>query len=689
MSLIYRAPRQSVANSRSWTLGVIWAALALGFWLLLRGVGPQIELSVDVQSAQPDVVQVFYDRSHQGFSESESVSKPLHVGVNHIEFTLPPGPIFQLRLDPINSARSASISRIALRQGHDSPWQGLSIDSWLPGPATAIDRHDGALALVAGATADPQLLFIPVEPLIASQSNASWFERILLAALYALVGLLLLRLWLARSEQITRFFIPMGMAAAGGLILALAMTSTTSRSVHPDEFSHLGVYQYYAAHWLPPAVDDPVTAASSSIWGYSYLFELDIVYEFVARLTAPLMAAIHDELRCARLFQCALWAILCGVAASRRRWASTLSVTLLSPQIWYIYSYLNADAFALFLALLAAVLIADDESGVHRFLRTGEKSSPALWCTAACLGLLLVSKRNYLPVVPAFLLWLAIVHLELSTRVVAAILGGLLVLGIAVFAGDIPNMMPWRIPLMLFGVLLVVGTTLSSCWRDYKDSQKRSVLRRLAAFVLICAAIAAPRVVWDVHVNGWPQEKAARIHATVEARAGHDFKPSVTAQGKGEPSIGLAARGVRLQNVIFAPYGWAYSSLISAFGVYGYMNIVAQPWFYACISFAAALILALVVLAMRRADPSRWVALATCVGGGTMLVLTSSLLWSWVNAMQAQGRYLFPIVPMMALLFGYSAPYLPKRIFALLIGAAFCMSAGSFALLALPAFAAP
>ena len=82
-------------------------------------------------------------------------------------------------------------------------------------------------------------------------------------------------------------------------------------------------------------------------------------------------------------------------------------------------------------------------------------------------------------------------------------------------------------------------------------------------------------VAWDLYENGSPSSKSIAVREVEEVRAGTDFKPSVAAAGHGYPTIALAARGVPLSNVILQPGNWAYTSLVSTFGVYGYMNILA------------------------------------------------------------------------------------------------------------------
>jgi hypothetical protein len=493
--------------------------------------------------------------------------------------------------------------------------------------------------------------------------------------------------WLVFRQISLQRLVAIGMGLAAGLILALLVVTDTKTSAHPDEHSHLAAYQYYVGHILPPAMEDPATIPSTSVWGYSYLFELDVVYELAAKMTAPLRAWTSDSQLSSRLFQFGMWLVLCVLAACRRNWALTLGVALLSPQIWYVFSYFNADAFPLFLSLIAAGLIADESNGLHRFLRAGDRRGPGLWFAAVCIGLLLVSKRNYLPVVPAFLIWLAVVHLDLRARIVGTIFGGLLVLGTATFVGAVPAMAQWYVPLSLIGFVLAAGGASYAFWQSWKDVRMRYVLLRLMAFTLICVCVAVPRVAWDIHVNGWPTQKAGRTQVVVEARARQDFKPSVLAQGKGYPTVGMASLGVPLRNVVLAPHDWASRSLASAFGVYGYMNIFAPSWLYFLLPAVAGLIILLALNTARKVRPQHWQAMAGVVIGGGVLVLASSLLFSWTMALEPQGRYLFPMFPLGALLIAQGSGRLPGRAYALLIAAALFLSTYSFVSVALLAFA--
>lgn len=636
---------------------------------------------VRIVADAPGYAQWYFDRG-AGFSEGESRNAALHAGLNDLAFRLPRGSYRALRFDPINNGAHTRILALDWDLPPGVSAAPLARDRLvLLGNIRELRPSPGALD-VWPVNDDPQLNLPLTTPLPLDAPLRS-FGADACAALELAAALTLLCLFALRLRLPT--LIALGLALAAGLIFALATTSTMTGSVHPDEFSHLAALDYYTTHVLPPAVDDPATLPSTSVWGFSYLFELDVVYDIAAHATAELRNWLDNELLAARLFQCSLFVVLLAVAAWRRRWAPLLGVLLLSPQIWYVFGYLNADAFPLWLALIAAGLFTVERGGVHAFLRDGGWRRPGLWLAALCLGLILVSKRNYLPFVPIALLWLAVRHLGLRARHLVPMLAGALCLGVALFLPQVPAKAPAALPLALTGVLLACAPAAVAAWGCWRAPEQRPVLLRLVAFALLCAAVAAPRLAWDIHVNGWPAQKSAHVRAIMDERAGPTFKPSVAAAGKGEPTVALAARGVPLTQILFQPYGWLRSSGASAFGVYGYMNVVAPIPLYFALGALAILTAMLAFGALRRAEPARWPAYAALVLGGSALVAASSLLLSWFDQLQPQGRYLFPIVALAALLLGQAASRLPQRAYALLLGAAVLLSACSFAFVALPA----
>lgn len=670
----------------------LWA-LVLGFLQVMPQTGAIVHMRLSSSAfgtAQRFQAQWYYDRGRgptsPWFSETESVSAfPSH-GDSEVTFALPTGIYRGLRFDPINGDATVRILSMRWDLPNGESAGELSLENLAPlANIKSMSRNGGGVAITpTPGTDDPQTQLAIASPISLAAPLRSFPDRLVIA--FEISALAFLAGWLLLTRVNIRLLVVSGMVSAAVLILAMMVASSGTMAYHPDEPSHEASYAYYVDHWLPPAVDDPATIPSTSVWGFSYLFELDVVYDIAAHATQQLRGWTDDPVFSARVFQLALWTILCALALFRRYWAWVLCALLVSPQIWYVFSYFNADAFPLFLSMIAAGLVADENNALHEHLSTGSPRRIVYWMAVVCIGLLLISKRNYLPVIPAFVLWLAVVQLRLRARVVIAGLCGLLMLGIATFIADVPAMAHWHMPLSLAGIALVASAAAFAGRQCWIDKDKRPRLLRLACFVTLCVVVALPRIAWDVHVNGWPAQKAERIHAVAEARAGQDFKPSVVAQGHGYTTSGLAAKGVPLLAVAFEPYGWLRSSLASAFGVYGYMNVVAPTWLYAGLVGLAIGLLLVVLNRLRQVEPEHWLALTSIVVGSCALVMASSLLFSWVDTLEAQGRYLFPALAIFALVLGKASPRLRGKAVIVLVAGAWLLSFYSFACVALPAF---
>ena len=305
---------------------------------------------------------------------------------------------------------------------------------------------------------------------------------------------------------------------------------------------------------------------------------------------------------------------------------------------------------------------------------------------AICVALILVSKRNYMILVPAFFVWIAIQRLGLSWMELILGFVGAAVLCVGLFVDGIPGVEWFRIPSIVFGattVLLAVGKLL---WASSRDPKRRTSVTRLLTVSFVAVMLAVPRYALDTAQNGTPSERADRIAAVREQHAAPEFRQSAVDQGGAYYGLALAARGVPLSEVLLEPRHWARISGSSMFGVYGYMSVLAPPLTYDVLILLGVALASIASLSLMRHRGALGVRLVVLAASVCMLVMLTSLLHSWVNDFQPQGRYLFPMLAMVALLLGSGAMRLgalPK----LTVLAAFAISAASFWLVALKALA--
>jgi len=186
---------------------------------------------------------------------------------------------------------------------------------------------------------------------------------------------------------------------AGVQVLVMALVSPLN--AHPDEELHVTTARFFLDRWLPPAADDPrVPGHLDPVYGTSYLLASppQILYPLAAK-SARLFGFSNRWALGLRLWSVAAFMVL--AAAAWRLAPRTLlpAVCLLwTPQVWYVFSYFNSDAFPFFLSFLIALLVGWPGPTDWR------RSAPA----ALLLGLLLLAKHNYWPFAAFAVLFLAL-----------------------------------------------------------------------------------------------------------------------------------------------------------------------------------------------------------------------------------------------------------------------------------------
>jgi hypothetical protein len=258
-------------------------------------------------------------------------------------------------------------------------------------------------------------------------------------------------------------------------------------------------------------------------------------------------------------------------------------------------------------------------------------------------------------------------------------------LGVAVFLGKWGESEALRGKWILVGIALILGLVLlgSVANRYRKDCNVRPAFHRMLVVLALAVLFAAPRVVDDLWLNGGPAAKAATVTTMTETYARHDFKPSVIAAGGGYEALRWASKGVSLPRMLLAER-WLGISAKSAFGTYGYMNIWAPRGLYGLQWLGALLLVGVVSWVLARMRRQEGAKLVFAVWGTCALVLVSSVFLSWVVCFQPQGRYLLPMVPMIALLLGTVLPVVPGRLPRLLLAGLFALGVCSWVMVGIP-----
>ncbi|MHB1348502.1 MAG: hypothetical protein ACYCYR_01390 [Desulfobulbaceae bacterium] len=416
-------------------------------------------------------------------------------------------------------------------------------------------------------------------------------------------------------------FLPLFFAVI--LVLIMTMSGVSAPDVHPDEYVHVAASKYYMDNWLPPRIEDPAIRHTYSVYGFSRLNNREVYYFLngkAAQLLAPFKLADYQAMRVFNLFL--FGSLLLMVLRSRTKLLLAVPF-LISPQVWYQFSYCNSDAFAVFITFFAVIQVVEPDSLFNRFLR---RDRDLAWIgQLLLLGLFLASlvglKKNY-----------------------------------------------------YFFLIFLGGYLLWKAFVQYGPRDRGPLFRRLGWIVLAALLFMGLRVGIDYWVNGLDRaDKIARMRLETAAPL---FSPN-TPLKKMHFYLYRKARGDSLRKLVIDER-WFGKTFRSAFGMYGYFTITGTDVYYNLIMLAAALFLFYIsAAALLRGPPST--KLLVLLYFGSMAALIGTSLWhSWTSDFQTQGRYLFPLVPMLSVLVYHARRHVPDAGFRLFLVAVFVLSVYSF-----------
>lgn len=404
------------------------------------------------------------------------------------------------------------------------------------------------------------------------------------------------------------------------LLASITMAVISRIGVHPDEKNHIDCTIYFEQNWFSSAVGSVEKEATYSIYGFSYLDEFNLIYLPGGKLKKVLGLIFNPSRKLARTINVLLFTILVLILL---KWGShSVVVLLISPQLWYIFSYTNNDALPLFACLMITVLTIRKEQELIAFLSSKTVSWKNLLVISLfplLVGLILLSKRNFYSY-------------------------------------------------LLFINLYIFVSALQTKAPIYKLAIKYIIVLSMVAIII------SPAVINNLELNGFHRNQNRGAHA--EAVAGEKFKPSKYNTNESYAGITLKGRGVPLQDLILHRY-WIEKSFVSFVGSYGYLNVNAKTWYYACQGILyLILIFSFFIFLKRSGNLYDLTSILFMIFG--CLAICLSLWNSWVNDFQAQGRYLFPIIPMLMLLMHKNQGYLKSKLGLLVVTSIVFLSFYSF-----------
>lgn len=317
--------------------------------------------------------------------------------------------------------------------------------------------------------------------------------------------------------------------------LIIFMGVISQYNSHPDENVHIEAAKFYRDYWLPPSVGDERTLDSYSIYGHSRLNELDVYYFLAGKVSVlvnPIFQNVTFSLRFFNILLFIILVILCFKSTFKNR--LFFLFLLISPQVWYLFSYVNSDAFTLFLSILIVYQILDENSLLYKYLTSDSNNPKRAVLFALLLALLFLSKKNY------YVIFLVVV---------------------------------FKFIWMVFSL---------------GEGERKKYIVKTILLVGLVLAFILPRYALDIGINGF--DKGSQLSILKETMAGDQYKPSarqsINAEGDSVYfGLNLRRRGVKYIQLFSERWSWHRISFESFVGIYGYMNIRGPTLYYKLMLF--------------------------------------------------------------------------------------------------------
>lgn len=594
--------------------------ILLGYKILvLNRAHFEMVMTTDVREGQ---FQIYWAGANESFSEERSRKFDIIPGKNqHYGMYLTDlSDIRQLRLDPLTSEGKAKIHYIIFRQEEIEPIRLVKDKFYdlVPVGDISLVSYNGDGITVESSGADPGLYW-GIEPRVLFRSTSNEIFRVILfLALSWIVAVML-----TRPSGLAPLWTRIALWVA--LVVIIVMTVTSKYNKHPDEYVHVRAGQYYENAWLKPKICEPGTEHTYSIYGVSRLNSKEIVY-FLAGKIASLFAFLPmDSYLRLRLFNAMLFAlILCMSLRNREMWVIFVPF-LISPQIWYIYSYFDSDAFSLIFTFFICFQLVKSDSILRNYLSGNDPGGPvvlprALLC-GIMLGLAFFVKKNFI-IVFVFLTGALLIEYLFSSRQI-------------------------------------------SKWVKQRRAVNVTVIVLSTIFIVYLPILI---------INGPDSEKT--LLDCREKLALYHYKPSTPLSEKWI-TLNLREKGLPLSYVL-KDKNWGERMFRTAFGIYGYTSIVGTNFYYNFVKLMLLAFLAYISWAVwvRAGKKEKLLYIwLVCCG----LFLLGVVLWrNWNYDLQVQGRYLFPVLPMMSVFLFKARKAIDKPMFHLISIVLFLTSLYSF-----------
>lgn len=594
-------------------LGIVLSVLYLHFF------ENRAVVDLDINVSEKTWFNIYWADADQGYSQWKRARVRVTPEQRLYRFSLTDlRKVGKLRIDTHQYQGEVLLHTLLITQNGVQPLQFATKDDFsLLQPIFHIDSvlNETTGLQVNSSGNDPQLeLMVNLH----DGPSRSWIVFTRIVAILSVVFLFFLLTENFRTEE---KFVPVFFAAVFALVLVMA--AITKENAHPDEYVHLDASEYYKTNWLPPVVDDPEINHTYSVYGVSRLNSRELSYLFTGKVAELVSSFRVTELISLRMFNVLFMGLMLLYLLKDPGARFIAAPLLISPQLWYVFSYCNSDAFAIAISFVVAFQLVLPHSLLNSYLldNIGKKKVPSFFLLGILCSLLFLLKKNYL----FFIVFIGVYVL-------------------------------WR---LFFRV---------------EEEKRKQYMRRLIAIVLLGMSLTGLRIGADYAVNG--MDRAAKMEQIREDLAAPLYKPSTPLEEQ-HSFLNRKARGDSLETIIVVDR-WFEKTYRSAFGMYGYFTAVAADAYYNAVRSAGLALFALLFFAVifRGGITGNilFISFLTC----STALIGASLYHSWTADYQTQGRYLFPIVPMLCVVLYHTRHLMQGAVYKVLLTALFLLSVYSF-----------
>lgn len=584
-----------------------------------------------------EVITTVYSGLRTNVSASDARSRVVNSGVARISFPeLQYGGRCSLkRIDPVDhlcADETLTVDSLTVRKNGFPviSLKGKELFQYFTGNDQLI-LQEGETFTFAMTGEDPQLLPTDAFRELYTQFHFPVFFTGFAVTAAAIVLLALLTRWVLRQAEGGTMLQKLSCVLFLGTILAAAaMTIYVGlRSpfwLNPDEYDVKAAVLYYFSHFMPPDIRSDIINDSFPVYGTSRHFEFNMFYFYAGKIGQ----FFSDAAVQIRLFSLILFVIMAAlVIRNIRKNYALLFVFLLTPQVWYIFSYSTSDALDFFMGFLCLYELIEEDSMLNRLLRESFRKRHILY-----YGLLSV-------------LFLHVFWAKMTF---------------------------YTILMFLFFILLIRML--------FKEKKERGVLFRkyLILAGLTLALFALRYMITDFPHYGF--DKLGAVAEVTERQAEYGYRFS-TPPMEAAYSMRFFEKGISLGELL-TQYDF-HTNLFRTFaGFFGSYAFGAADWYYLAMGGLYLVLLGHTVrkLWMQKKSIFRWETGAVslvCFIQYVMIVGNS-----WFVDFQPQGRYLLPVLFFIAYLISRVENVWEDKILRIVLVCTSALSLYAFACVGIP-----